>query len=107
MQNIEIEWYINADTGEFHRADVLKFRHVQVTIAHPVKAPSNRAPLIAIARCPFCQRSNIQPLSRRALKDILDWGASNCLDLDANLRELFMTGICQECWDSMGEEEDD
>jgi len=95
------EWYINwtdSHDGGFYKSETLTFRHVKVTIAYPVKAPTNRAPLLAIATCPLCNHPNIQPISRRALKDIKDWGASNCLDLKPSLRELFMTGICDECW---------
>jgi len=99
MKNIEINWYVDAEG--FADYDEYKFRHVTVQVAHPIHAPENirnRAPLLASARCPFCQRANLQPISRRALKEILDWGASNCLDLKPSLRELFMTGICDDCW---------
>jgi hypothetical protein len=94
---IDIKWYVN-DEG-LADYDVLKFRRVTVQIARPYYAPKNvRAPLLASTICPFCQQPNVKPISRKALKEIQDWGASNCLDLDASLRELFITGICDKCW---------
>ncbi len=95
---IKMEWYV--ENNKPLKTDVIKNRHVVVTIAYPVKAPTTKAPVLAYAMCPFCHETNIKPMTKGQLRELKSWNyqASQCLDFSPSLRELFISGICDRCW---------
>ena len=95
---IKTEWYI--ENNKPIKTDVIKRMHVTVTIAYPVKAPTIKAPVLAYATCPICHQVNIKPMTKSQLRELKSWDyqVSQCLDFSPSLRELFISGICDECW---------
>ena len=103
----ELNWYMNED-GTPIKSQVVGGRKRPLSVAHPVNAPADnrsRAPLLLIRECPFCHKEHYEPISRRGLREALFWGASECLELSADVREMFITGICPPCWDKTAREE--
>ena len=61
--------------------------------------------LIETKKCPMCRERHYLDVNEAVAKQIDMWMQGKIyiqeIDLDADDRELLMTGICKECWEKL------